>query len=121
MALVGAFVSSPQFSAICEEWDIQAMAGMPQAMISVVCPRGCVAMEVQPVAVTTGAPVSAPEDGPNGLEELNPEFFPVDVQFHDDSLGVGVLLVDSLSGLRVGDKGQRTTDKGFRLADVSRS
>ena len=60
-------------------------------------------------------------DRPNGLEELNPEFFPVDVQFHDDSFGVGVLLVDSLSGLRVWDKGQRTTDKGFRLADVSRS
>ena len=39
------------------------------------------------------------EDGLNGLEELHPEFFPVDVQFHDDSLGVGVLLVDSLSGL----------------------
>ena len=37
------------------------------------------------------------EDGPNGLEELNPEFFPVDVQFHDDSFGFGVLLVDSLS------------------------
>ena len=29
-------------------------------MISVVCPRGWVAMEVQPVAVTTVAPVSAP-------------------------------------------------------------
>ena len=36
-------------------------------------------------------------DRPNGLEELNPEFFPVDVQFHDDSFGVDVLLVDSLS------------------------
>ena len=61
------------------------------------------------------------EDGPNGLVDLNPEFFPVDVQFHDDSFGVGVLLVDALSGLRVWDKGQRTTDKGFQLADVSRS
>ena len=47
-------------NAICEEWEIQAMAGMPQAMISVVCPRGWVAMDVQPVAVTTVAPVSAP-------------------------------------------------------------
>ena len=60
-------------------------------------------------------------DRPNGLEELNPDFFPVDVQSHCGSFGVGVLLVDSLSGLRVGDKGQRTTDKGLRLADVSRS
>ena len=33
------------------------MAGMQKAMISVVCPRGWVAMDVQPVAVTTVAPV----------------------------------------------------------------
>ena len=44
------------------------MAGMPQAMISVVCPRGWVAMDVQPVAVTTVAPVSAPAmTGPMAL------------------------------------------------------
>ena len=47
MALVGAFVSSPQFSAICEEWDIQAMAGMPQAMISLVPARVSLAYQVR--------------------------------------------------------------------------
>ena len=47
MALVGAFVSSPQFSAICEEWDIQAMAGMPHAMISIVPARVSLAYQVR--------------------------------------------------------------------------
>ena len=47
MALVGAFVSSPQFSAIFEEWDIQAMAGMPQAMISLVPARVSLAYQVR--------------------------------------------------------------------------
>ena len=47
MALVGAFVSPPQFSAICEEWDIQAMVGMPQAMISLVPARVSLAYQVR--------------------------------------------------------------------------
>ena len=58
------------------------MAGMQKAMISVVCPRGWVAIDVQSVAVTTVAPVSAPAKVAKWLEDPNPKFFPVDVELH---------------------------------------
>ena len=65
------------------------MGGMPQAMISVVCPRGCVAMDVQPVAITTVAPVSAPaRTGQMALRSCIPSSFQLMFSFMMIPLGL---------------------------------